>query len=129
MGDAAATLRRIARELETFPRAFIGDAVGKLRKSVSKRLAGDTGGDRRLSHAGNVELRVKSSIADGGDVVTGEVHAGSPRSQWTWLEEGTQPHGGHPGTRALHTWSDATSPILDDLADDARVRWSRIIQG
>lgn len=126
---AAAELRKVAAGLQSFPRAFVGDAVSKLRKSVSKRLAGDTGGDRRLSHAGNVELRIKSSIVDGGDVVTGEVRAGSPRAQWTWLQEGTNPHGGHPGTRALRTWTDATSPVLDELADDARIRWQRIMRG
>lgn len=104
-------MRRIARDARKLPRILVDDATMALQKGVTKTLKADTGGDASLSNA-PTKLRVARKVS-GETIVKGEVSTGKRGAgQWAWLESGTMPHGGHPGTSAKETWSRAVEPGL-----------------
>lgn len=115
---AAGDLRAAADELERYPAELVERGVDMLRTEVRARLKVDTGGDSRLSGIGNARLSVSGTVT--GDVfVEGRVTAGPRRliGPWRWLNDGTRPHGAHPGTRPLMTFD---RPVADTLPEIER---------
>lgn len=132
MASSAVTyLRRLSRDMRSLPRQWIDDSVKTIRKAATKRLGGDTGGDRSLSNAPG-KLRVEAKVS-GDQVATATITPGPRRSgaQWSWLEEGTQPHrigrGRHPGTSGKQTWTKGTSPAVKAALADGERRFSRAV--
>lgn len=134
MGAAGAELRRIAREARSLPRQLVESAGTDVVRVIDAQLSRDSGGDRVLSgtnrQGGGRPLRVVKKITGKADVVTLSVKAG-PQGKtvavWHWLEYGTSPHGGHPGTPAKHTWSRSADPALDGVVRDANQRFNSIL--
>ena len=122
---AGEELRRIAAAAQTWPREFIDDAADTIGDAATEALLSDTGGDASLSHA-PADLSVSVSVS-GQSTVHGRITAAGGTGQWTWMEEGTQPHligsGLHPGTFAKETWSKATGPAVRALSQDAEARF------
>ena len=121
---AADEIAADARRLALFPGDVARAAVDTLATAVRPRVLVDTGGDRQLSgmrSGGRLGLITK--VQDGEASAEAEVAAG-PRKMlgpWRWRNDGTRPHGGHPGTRGARTWDDpidAAMPVLVDQIDD-----------
>lgn len=126
----------MARDAKALPRQFVDASVKDGRKTMQKALNADTGGDGRLSHAGNAKLTIKTSKS-GQSPATGKVFAGKPIAMWMWLEDGTKPHviGGrwrgahHPGTRPKRTWSKAAPHVVERASEIAREQFSTLMKG
>lgn len=120
MGKSADSLNRVGRRLRTLPSEGVLFGTAQVRKAVTANLKRDAGSDRRLSGLGvrGVPQRVTVTRKDQGHISEGRIMAGPPkqRAPWFWMEEGTQRHGRHPGTKAKRTWSkaiDATLPAVE----------------
>lgn len=124
-------LRRLAAAAQVWPRDLVDDAADSIEAAATEQLLADTGGDASLSHA-PADLSVTVSVS-GSSTVHGKIAAAGGGGQWTWLEEGTQPHliGGrlHPGTFAKETWSRATSPEMRAISREAEARFLALMQG
>lgn len=117
---AAGDLRDAADQLERYPADVVRRGVDMLRAAVGARLRVDTGGDQRLSGIGNARLTVSGKVT-GSVFVEGRVTAG-PRQligPWRWLNDGTRPHGNHPGTRPLATFDRPVADTLPVIERDA----------
>jgi hypothetical protein len=122
--SAADEIAADARRLAEFPGEVARRAVDTLAAAVRPRVLVDTGGDEQLSgmRSGG-RLRVITSVSDGFAVAEGSVAAG-PRKllgPWRWRNDGTRPHGNHPGTRPARTWDEPIEqamPVLVEQIDD-----------
>jgi hypothetical protein len=128
---AGEELRRLAAAAQAYPRDLVDDAADTVEAAVTDSLLADTGGDASLSHA-PADLSVTVRVS-GSSTVHGKITAAGGTGQWTWLEEGTQPHliGSrlHPGTMAKETWSRATTPEMRAVSADASERFSAMMSG
>jgi len=124
-------LRQLAKAAEAWPRDFVDDAADTIAAAATDQLLADTGGDASLSNA-PADLSVTVKVT-GSSSVHGTVTADGGGGQWTWMEEGTQPHliGSrlHPGTMAKETWTRATGPEVRALSRDAEQKFSAMMQG
>lgn len=125
------TLHNLAAAAREYPRQFVEGAVEDIEADATERLEGDTGGDRSLSHA-PADLTVDVRVA-GSTTVTGTVEASGGSGQWTWLEEGTEPHmigeWLHPGTSGKQTWTEGTGRALRRLPRDAEEQFTEMFNG
>lgn len=123
------TLHRLAAAASNFPRTFVEDAAEDVADDATDALAADTGGDASLSHAPG-ELTVKVRLS--GTTATVE-SAGGTGGQWTWLEEGTEPHlintWLHPGTTGKQTFSKGVAGALKRLPRYADERFTEMFNG
>jgi hypothetical protein len=122
------TLHRLAAAASDFPRTFVEDAADDVADDATDALLADTGGDASLSHA-PAELSVKVRLSG----TTATVEADGGGGQWTWLEEGTEPHvigtWLHPGTSGKQTFSKGVAPALKRLPRFADERFTEMFNG
>jgi hypothetical protein len=137
MGKAAGALKKKSARLRALPGEGVTEAVGTVRKAVMPRAKKDTGGNLLLSGLKNGRAFTIDVKRSGGTVVTAEIKAG-PRGQrapWFWLNEGTNPHtthGGtrpHPGTPAKRTWDDPIEQARAKIKTDFENRFRSAIKG
>lgn len=117
---AADQLADDARALARFPVDVAQAVVDGVAAAVRPRLAADTGGDNRLSGVPTARLAVVTSVIEGHAYTEAFAAAGPKRARgvWDWLNAGTRPHGGHPGTRAKRTFDDPVDAVVPVLLDD-----------
>jgi hypothetical protein len=125
------TLHRLAAAAREYPRTFVEQAADEVAAGATERLEGDTGGDASLSHA-PADLSVDVRVV-GSSTVTGTVESSGGSGQWSWLEEGTEPHmigtWMHPGTAGKQTWTKGTGALMRRLPRDAADAFTEMFNG
>jgi hypothetical protein len=99
-------LRTAARKIRSLPNQMVRAGADHLKKPIQESYKRDTGGDSRLSGAGNARIAVATS-ARGASAAKGFVKM-RPAGLASWLNDGTRPRrqgaGWHPGTKAKRTF-------------------------
>lgn len=124
---AATELRETADVIGRYPAQAVRHVVEGLGRAIDKQLRRDSGGDYRLSGArGKKRMKVETDVA--GSV--GTVTAGPRRllGPWRWLNDGTKPHGAHPGTAAKRTFDAPAEKAIPQLELEISDQFTTLIR-
>jgi hypothetical protein len=130
MGRSAAAMRKRSARLRQLPSEGVTAAAATVRKAVIAQARADTGGDLRLSGLKRGQAFTVTVKKTGSNIVTAEMKAGPPRQRapWFWLNEGTRPHGGHPGTPKKSTWDKPVDKVRPDIIKDMEARFKTAVK-
>lgn len=125
MAAASSNLRRLAADVEAFPRAAMTVAAEHARGIVDSAGGPPLRGKKR----GGLPVKMKRAveIKDSGDGVTFRVQGTIPG--WLWVDSGTRAHTiprrrsgakarehvRHPGTSGRHTWARVAAQLQAEL--------------
>lgn len=105
---------RKAKAVRTLPQQMVKAGVKATQKPILDSYKRDAGSDLKLSGVpGAWRFKVQTSVRGNGlnRVVRGRARI-RPAGPASWLNFGTKPHGGHPGTRAKGTFDRALPEAL-----------------
>lgn len=114
----AGELAKAAKKVKTLPNQMVRAGTKSIAKPLGQAYLRDSGGDGRLSGLKNSDKFKATTSVRGTYAVKGSVRIGprSMRGPASWLNYGTNPHGGHPGTRGKRTFDRVVQAELPEAA-------------